>query len=164
MVDRPTGVLTHYRVRRNLGAYLDGALVAEDVRWTERHLTSCQSCQGEVAALRRVKQLVADVAKVPDPDWAGFFPGIVRGIEDARRAGVPERPRRTWGLWPRWAMGGVLAATALSLIVWQGAQGPAPAEAGVVVDSAHSEHPGATVMVYTSPDRDMAVVWVFDTE
>ena len=26
------------------------------------------------------------------------------------------------------------------------------------------EHPGATVMVYTPPERNMAVVWVFDTD
>lgn len=60
--------------------------------------------------------------------------------------------------------GAAVAAAALSLILWQGAEGPVPAEAGVLVNAADTEHPGATVMVYTAPDRNMAVVWVFDSD
>ncbi len=160
---RPTGVLTCSRARRRLGAYLDGALDASDARWTEHHLAACGACQGEAGQLRRVKALVAGVSAVPEPDWTGFWPGIVRGIEDERHR-APARPRQAWRLSPQWAMGGAaVVAIALSLIVWQGARGPVPAEAGVQVSAASTEHPGATVMVYT-PDRDTAVVWVFDSD
>ena len=100
-----------------------------------------------------------------EPDWTGFWPGIVRGIEDERHRVVPASPRPAWRLWPQWAMGGAaVAALALSLVVWQGARGPVPAEAGVLVHSANTEHPGGSVMVYTPPDQNMAVVWVFDTD
>ena len=58
--------------------------------------------------------------------------------------------------------GAAVAALALAFVSWQGARGPVPAEAGVLVSSADTEHPTATVMVYTPPDRDMAVVWLFD--
>ncbi len=163
---RPTDVLTHFRVRRKLGAYLDGAVRDGDAGWIERHLTGCNACQHEVGALRRLKGLVAAAAAVPDPDWSGFFPGIVRGIEDGRRrTAAAAVPRRAWRVWPRWAMGGVaVAAAVFSLVLWQGARGPLPAEAGVVISDANTEHPGATVMVYAPPERDLAVVWVFDSD
>ena len=57
-----------------------------------------------------------------------------------------------------------VAAVATSLIFWQGAHGPVPAEAGVHVNAAETEHPGATVMVYAPADRSIAVVWVFDSD
>jgi len=164
-VGRPTDVLTCYRARRRLGAYLDGALPEGDARWTEQHVTGCASCQHEAGQIRRVKTLVAEASAVPEPDWAGFWPGIVRGIEDERRRVVRAPARRAWQLGPRWAMGGAaVAALALSLVFWQGARGPVPAEAGVLVNDATTEHPGATVMVFSPPDRNMAVVWVFDTD
>jgi predicted anti-sigma-YlaC factor YlaD len=164
-VRRPTGVLTCYRARRRLGAYLDGALGEADTRWVDRHLSTCSDCQGEIGQLRRVKALVVEAAAVPEPDWTGFFPGIVRGIEAERHRVEPARARRSWSLWPRWAMGGAaVAALALSFVVWQGAQGPVPAEASVLINVAESDHPGATVMVYTPPAKDLAVVWLFDTD
>ena len=165
MVGRPTDVLTCYRARRRLGAYLDGALDDADARWIERHVAGCTSCQGEVGQLRRVKALVAEVAAVPDPDWAGFFPGIVRGIEDDRRRVAPVPTRRVRLAWPQWAMGGAaLASVALAFVLWQGGRVPAVAEAAVLVNGANTEHPGATVMVYSSPEKDLAVVWLFDDD
>ena len=161
---RPTDVLTCYRARRRIGAYLDGALDQGDARWTEHHLAACVACRSEAGQLRRVKALVAEVSTIPEPDWTGFWPGIVRGIDEARHR-APARPRPAWQLRPRFAMGGaVVAALALALVIWQGARAPVPAEAGVLVSGAHTEHPGATVMVYTPPAQDMAVVWVFDTD
>ncbi len=162
MVGRPTDVLTCYRVRRRLDAYLDGALGETDARWTERHLAGCPSCQGEARELRAVKALVAEVAAVPDPDWTGFFPGIVRGIEDDRRS-VPVPASRARRFWPQWAMGGAaLASVALAFVLWQGGRAPSAVEAGVLVNGANTDHPGATVMVYSSPEKDLAVVWLFD--
>jgi len=164
-VGRPTDVLSCYRARQRLGAYLDNALADGDTRWTERHLAACAACQAEVGQLRRLKALLADVAAVPEPDWAGFFPGIVRGIEDERRAAVPVRSSIARRFWPQWAIGGAaLASAALAFVLWQGGRLPEPAEAGVLVNAADTEHPGATVMVYTAPEKNLAVVWVFDSD
>jgi len=163
VVGRPTDVLTCYRVRRRLDAYLDGALGEADTRWAERHLAGCPSCQGEAGELRAVKALVAEVAAVPDPDWTGFFPGIVRGIEDDRRSVPAASAPRARRFWPQWAMGGAaLASAALAFVLWQGGRVPGAVEAGVLVNGANTEHPGATVMVYSSPEKDLAVVWLFD--
>src|SRR5438046_286902 len=58
------------------------------------------------------------------------------------------------------ALGGALAATLLvSVGVWQFGPGGAPSD-GVIVRSASTGDPGATVMVYGTPERDVAVVWV----
>ncbi len=156
-------MLTHFRVRPRLGAYLDGALDDAGARQTERHLTTCATCQAEVAQLRKMKALLADVAAVREPDWTGFFPGIVRGIDAERRvdARVLRTPARR--LWPQWAMGGAaLASAALALVLWQGGRAPEQAEAAVQVHAATTEDPGSTVMVYTPAEKDLAVVWVFD--
>jgi anti-sigma factor RsiW len=162
---RPTDVLTCYRARRRLGAYLDGALSEGDAGWTDRHVTGCASCRREIGQLRRLKALVAESAAAPEPDWTGFWPGIVRGIEDERRRVARMPTRRVWSLWPQWAVGSAaVAAVALSLIFWQGARGPMPAEAAVLVNSATTEHPTGTVMVYTPPDHNLAVVWLFDND
>jgi anti-sigma factor RsiW len=163
-VGRPTDVLTCYRARRRLGAYLDGALPAGDARWTEQHLTTCTSCQHEAGQIRRVKTLIAQASTIPEPDWTGFWPRIVRGIDEERRRALSAPPQRAWRLWPQWVGGAAVAALAASVVLWQGAQGPIPAEAGVLVNAATTENPGATVMVYTPPDRNMAVVWVFDPD
>jgi len=49
--------------------------------------------------------------------------------------------------------------------VWQWApSGPRPSEAGVMVTSARTEDPRGTVMVYSTPEQDVAVVWVFGLE
>jgi anti-sigma factor RsiW len=165
-VGRPTGVLTCYRARKRLGAYLDGALGEGDTRWTERHLATCTTCQAEIGQLRRIKALLAEASAVPEPDWTGFFPGIVRGIQDERAAVPAAAPKRAaWRLWPRWAIGGAaLATAALALVIWQGGRVPLPAEASVRVNAADTEDPGATVMVYTSAEKDLAVVWLLHTD
>jgi len=93
-----------------------------------------------------------------EPDWTGFWPGVVRAVDAAKTA----RPAPTARLAsrPRWALGGALAAALLvSIGVWQfGPDGTQPD--GVIVRSASTGDPGATVMVYGTPERDVAVVWV----
>ena len=150
-------MLTCYRTRRRLGAWLDGALDEGTARSTAAHVATCGVCQREVGELRRLHSLLTRAATVRDPDWTGFWPGVVRGIQD-RRIAVPVRsaPRRMWR--PQWALGGVLAAALLvSLGLWQFGPGTEP---GVLVRSASTGAPHATVMVYGPPERDVAVVWV----
>jgi anti-sigma factor RsiW len=152
-------VLTCYRTRRRIGAYLDEGLDPEATRSTAAHLASCGRCQREAEELRRLRGLMRGALIPAEPDWTGFWQGIVRGIED-RREPRPVRAERRW--WrPRWALGGALAAALLTSIgVWQWTPSPR-LDAGVLVTSASTEDPRGTVMVYSTPEQDVAVVWVF---
>jgi hypothetical protein len=98
-----------------------------------------------------------------EPDWTGFWPGVVRGIEDRRNALPAPAPRHWWQSVgrPRWALAGALAALLMSLGVWQWTPSPHLPDAGVLVTSASTEDPRGTVMVYSTPEQDVAVVWVF---
>jgi anti-sigma factor RsiW len=157
-------VLTCYLTRRRLGAYLDGALVERDRARTAAHLAGCRRCQGEVEALERMRRALRQSLAVAAPsDWTGFWPGIVRGIE-ARRRPTPV-PARIWPVWrPRLAFGGALAAALLvSLTLWQMWVPGAPS-AAVIVSSAQTEDPAASLMVYSPPEKDLAVVWLFAEE
>lgn len=162
-------MLIHFRTRRRIGAYLDGALDEGWARAAATHLESCAACRREADELRRLKLLMSRVASpAGSPDWTGFWPGVVRGIEDGRVRKPPEIgwrwPRAAWR--PRLALGGALAAALLvSVGVWQTLYTtPAVSRAGVVVSAANTEVPDVTVMVYTPPERDLAVVWVFDRD
>lgn len=110
----------------------------------------------------------------PAPDWTGFWAGVARGIAEGR-ARAPLGAGRPWAGWlwpggrwpwrPRLAFGGALAAAALiSLTLWQASYPPAAPEGAVVVRSARTDAPGGSVMVYSPPERDLAVIWVFGLE
>lgn len=155
-------MLTCYRTRRRLGAYLDGALSERDRARTGTHLAGCGRCQGEVAALQRLRErLRASLSVTAPADWTGFWPGIVRGIEDRRRASAV--PSRIWPVWrPRLAFGGAVAAILVaSLTLWQ-MWLPGSPTPSVVVSAAHTEAPDMSVMVYSPPEKDLAVIWVFE--
>jgi hypothetical protein len=103
-----------------------------------------------------------------EPDWTGFWQGVVRGIEASRRE-APVRAQPGW-LQPKWALSGVLAAALLVSVTfwqinpWQLTKRHTGPEGRVLVTSADSEDPRATVMVYSTPEQDVAVVWVFGLE
>jgi hypothetical protein len=113
--------------------------------------------------LRRLRELLQRAAATGEPDWTGFWPGVVRGIQDRRDARPVPAPRHWWQTLggTRWALGGALAVLFVSLGVWQWAPAPYLADAGVLVTSASTEDPRGTVMVYSTPEQDVAVVWVF---
>ena len=155
-------VLACFRLRRRIGAYLDEALDAHGHRSVAAHLAACARCQRQAEELRRLRAaLRRTVPDVPPPDWTGFWAGVVRGIEQGQQAQSPARSR--WR--PRLAFGGALAVAALiSITLWQGLFSSTAPEAAVIVRSARTEAPGGSVMVYSPPERDMAVVWVFGLE
>lgn len=162
---RPTTVLTCYRVRRRIGAYLDGALAEREAAVAGAHITTCARCQAEVEGLQRLSALLRRAAAAPPlPEWTGFWEGVRRGIEAPRREPVAA-PARIWRLRPRFALSAAFAlAAAVFLIVWQvprTLRSPV-AEAAVLVSSADTDQPDAAVMVYTPPEKDLAVVWLFD--
>ena len=161
-------MLTCYRTRKRIGAYLDGALEGTRAESAARHLAACTACQREADGLRRMRallqQALSQPGRVPEPDWTAFWPRIVRGIEEAKRQAPVQADQGGQRMWlrPRWALGGALvAAFVVSMMVWEPAPVPPVLEAPVVVNSANSDFPGASLMVYHTPERDMTVVWVF---
>ena len=76
------------------------------------------------------------------------------------------RLRRRWWqqAWrPRWALGGATGRALLLVDRRLAVRRPASgrSEAGVLVTSASTDDPRGTVMVYSTPEQDVAVVWVF---
>ena len=146
--------------RRRLSAYVDGALATGQTVSLSRHLQRCASCRDEVDGLGHVKALLQRSAiRVVEPDWTGFWPGIVRGIQD----GAVFRPVHVASRWRRrWAMGGVAAAAVatLTMIVAYPGLVPDGSDDPVLITAADTQYPGGT-MVYHTPEK-MAVVWVFD--
>ena len=156
-------MLTCYFTRRKLGAWLDGALDAATGGVTAAHVEGCAACRTEAGQLRRLRQALRSGVAPADPDWTGFWPAIVRGIEAGR--GEDAAPARASRPPLRWAFGGALAAAlVLAVGVWQFALGPAESEAGVSVSHAVTDDPRGTIMIYAPPERDVAVVWVFDLD
>lgn len=160
-------MLSCLRARRRIGAYFDGALAGKRAASLERHLAACAACRKEADALQRMKLLLrralSPAAVAAPPDWTGFWPGVLRGIEDARRA--PAAGSRGGWRRARWALGGALVAALLVLATlwrWQAAEPPEAVDNPIVVSSADTDQPGGSVMVYHTPERDIAVVWVFD--
>jgi Putative zinc-finger len=155
-------VLSCYWHKPRIGAYLDGALTGGKAEATGVHLDRCVSCRGEADSLRQLGDRLRRSLTVSDPDWAGFWAGIARGIETDRH--VPAKPvpaRATWR--PRVAWGGAAAAVLLvSLTFWQVSQptGSVAPDGQVFVSAAATEDPRATVMVYSTPEQDVAVVWL----
>lgn len=156
-------MLTCYRVRRRLGAYLDGALDEGASAVAGAHLETCARCQAELDGLRRLSAMLRRGLPPAAPDdWTGFWEGIRRGIETPRgQAVVRERPRLLWR--PRFAVGAVAAVVlAVSVAVWQMPRGTVTpgADSLISVSSADTDDPGGAVMVYSPPEKDLAVVWL----
>jgi anti-sigma factor RsiW len=152
--------------RPRLERLVDGALGPRAGRWTTSHAARCARCGGEVEQLTRIRMLVRSAApEVVDPEWAGFWPAVrVRIASEA-----PRPVRESWWLpywkpvWghPRVALGSLMVSgLALGLMLWPGA--PVTLAAPVVVQEVSSADPDRSVMVYSSPDDDVTVIWVFN--
>jgi hypothetical protein len=107
------------------------------------------------------------------PEWSGFWAGIERRI----RVEQPRPMRDPWWLpvwkpfWghPRLALASAvtgLAAVALLTTFHPIGQSRPPAAwaAPVMVQDAGTADPDGTVMVYSSPDQDVTVIWLFGSD
>ena len=159
--------------RSRLEAYTDGALEAPAARAVTAHVERCPACRTRVERLRRLRDVVSvEAGPAADPDWTGFWPAVRRRI-----ASEPARPavKDAWWLpfWkPVWGhprlatVTAAMAALLLSFSFWPGQEGEVPvAWAGpVVVQDVSTADPGGSVMVYSTPERDVTVIWVFSPE
>jgi hypothetical protein len=113
-----------------------------------------------VSRLERLRGLLRSTFTVgPDPDWTRFWEGVRGRI-------LSERPRpwsEAWGWSPRLALGGALAALfLLAALLWPIGPTEGPARpGGVVVNAVETAHPDGNLMVFSSPEDDMTVIWVF---
>ncbi len=166
-------------IRRRLGAFQDGELGAAARAKTSAHLARCPGCAAELAGLGRFRgALTSAMPAPPEAVWDAFWPQV-----RARIAAAPTEERPTLrAVWPplfgagRFAFGSALAAVALAVIAivapWQPepirpespAIALAPTPATVVVQSVETADPQSSVMVYTNPESDVTVVWVFGLE
>lgn len=155
--------------RPRLERLVDGALGPRAGRAATSHAARCPRCGGEVEQLTRLRLLIrSSAADVADPDWAGFWP-VVR-VRIAREA--PRPVRESWWLpvwkpvWghPRVALGSLMVSgLAAALVLWPSPQVTVPTFAApVVVQDVSSADPDRSVMVYSSPDDDVTVIWVFN--
>ncbi|MGH7264824.1 MAG: anti-sigma factor family protein [Candidatus Rokuibacteriota bacterium] len=172
--------------RRRLDAYQDGELPPAARTRTAAHLEGCRACATGLAALSRLRTAVGALAtdgpELPEAVWQTFWPQVRGRLQTAP---APERGRERWG----WllghrgvALGSAVAVAAVAVIAfvapWQGPPAPpapippvvvAPAApesspAAVVVQSVETADPESSVMVYSNPDDDMTIVWVFGLE
>jgi anti-sigma factor RsiW len=158
---------TRSRVER----HVDGALGPWMARRVEDHLGSCADCLARAEGFRRLRSLLRASVDAVEPDWTGFWPAV-----HARIAAEKARPLRdAWWLplwrpfWghPRLALGGALAGgLALALALWPATdQSSSIAWAGpVIVQDVSAPDPDRSVMVYSSPDQALTVIWLFNSD
>jgi hypothetical protein len=158
--------------RPRLERHADGALGGRVARLISTHLGRCGDCRDRFDHEVRLKALVrASVHEPDEPDWSEFWP-----IVQARIARETPRPVRdpwwvplwkpVWGH-PRLALSGAVAAVlAVTLSLWPGNEGQVPSAfaAPVVVQDVGTPDPDRSVMVYSTPDRALTVIWLFDAD
>jgi Putative zinc-finger len=183
-----------WMVRRRLGAYRDGELAPAARASTESHLARCGECAAELASLGRLRTALAlELAEPSAATWDAFWPQVrarlaVTDVEPAPWRLWPSILGR-----PSLAFGSAVAMAAVVLLAvfgpWQsirpretpriaeaprltpGSVTPAPGPGGVIPVShpavvVHSVEtaPDSSAMVFSNPDADVTVVWVFGLE
>lgn len=156
--------------RPRLERLVDGALGPWMGRMATQHASRCPSCGPEVERLRRLRALIqSSQVEVADPDWSGFWPSVRTRIVQE----VPRPVRDAWWLpywkpvWghPRMALSGIVVSTlAVALVMWPSVHAPMsrPATAAVEVQDVSTPDPERSVMVFSNPDDDVTVIWVFN--
>jgi len=155
--------------RPRLERLVDGTLDPRGSRAASAHVARCRQCDGEVDRLHRLRRLVRSAqVQVADPDWSGFWPAVRMRIASE----APRPVREAWWLpfwkpvWghPRVALGSLaVSSLAAAMVLWPSPQVTVPrVVAPVVVQDVSTADPDRSVMVYSSPDDDVTVIWVFN--
>jgi len=155
--------------RPRLERLVDGALGPRAGRVAGANASRCVECRGEVDRLRRLRTLVQSAEpRLADPDWAGFWPAVRQRIAAEHPAPVRDAwwmPfwKPVWGH-PRVALGGlVVSSLAAALVLWPSPETAKMAVAAPVqVQDVSTTDPDRSVMVFSNPDDDVTVIWVFN--
>lgn len=152
-------------VRPRLERHADGALGARTTRFVVAHLEGCPGCRKASEEGLRLRVLVRQAASVSsEPDWSGFWPPV-----RARIVSEEPRPvRESWWvpLWmpvwghPRLAFGAALLAVLVAAFSFWPVDDAAFASQ-VNVQDVSADDPDRSVMVYSSRDHGVTVIWVF---
>lgn len=161
--------------RSRLERYADQALSPSVTRSVKAHLERCRDCLHHVEQLMQFGTLIKSALPEPiQPDWAGFWTGIQARISSDTPTPVRRDPwwmplwKPVWGH-PRLAMGGAMVAVLVAVLsLWPlpGREGSVPlAWAGpVTVQDVDTSDPERGVMVYSTPDQALTVIWLFSTD
>lgn len=155
--------------RPRLERLVDGALGPRMGRVAASHASRCGDCRTEMDRLRRLRALVQSAeVQLTDPDWAAFWPAVRQRIAAERPAPVRDAwwlPfwKPVWGH-PRVALGGLaVSSLAIALVLWPSPETTKAAMAAQVqVQDVSTADPDRSVMVYSNPDDDVTVIWVFN--
>jgi hypothetical protein len=137
-------------------------------RVAAQHASRCRGCGREVERLRELRVLLRSAeADVVDPDWSGFWPAV--RVRIARESPPPVRDawwlpywKPVWGH-PRVALSGLAISTlAIALVFWPNAPVSRAVAAPVEVQDVSTSDPDRSVMVFSNPDDDVTVIWVFN--
>ena len=157
--------------RPRLERLVDGALGPWMGRVAAQHASRCHGCGLEVERLRRLRVVLRSAGgDVTDPDWSGFWPAVRARI--AREAPAPVRDpwwlpywKPVWGH-PRVALSGlVISGLATALVFWPSVHAPVSRAVAspVEVQDVSTPDPNRSVMVFSNPDDDVTVIWVFNS-
>jgi len=154
--------------RSRVEPFADGALGPRRARAFASHIAGCAACRGLADRQEHLSTLVrSSVGDPPDPDWSAFWPNVQSRL-------VREVPRPYRGHWwmpfwkpvwghPRIAFGGAMAgALVLALSLWPGSEGQISSAwaSPVVVQDVSSTDPEHSVMVYSTEDQGLTVIWL----
>lgn len=159
-------------IRRWIDAYLDRSLSEARARRVVQHLDGCPPCRESARRQERLVTLVRSAAdEMAEPSWTGFWPGIrVRLLSEGETVGrlthrrwVPHaRPAWPLGWLPRLALASAIAGVfVFSLALWRSdgrVDLPGP---GIVVQALEAPDPETSVMVFSTPEHEMTVIWIF---
>lgn len=94
-----------------ISAFADGQLSERDRGRVERHLSTCERCREEYAAVCAVNRLLGDVDEI-EPS-SGFASGFWQKLAQTERP----KPKTIWPGWRQWGFRPVWAAAAATVVI-----------------------------------------------
>jgi len=154
-------------IRRRIGPYLDQTLSDSQAPRVAHHLNRCADCRESARRYERLITFIREAAIVPpEPVWAEFWPGIRARLVEAPPAGrrSVRAGRLAWpmGWLPRLAVGSaVVGLLLLGLVLWRSGDQRELSVPGIVVRALEVSSPHTSVMVFSPPEQEITVIWVF---